>query len=97
MTNKNTLPEEITENGIHYPLHGDYYFPDLAAPETDSRPAHREMGPDAPGLPEGTQTGAVQPPDLVRQAVSSIGRAERSGSGPVGNDHPADATQRGCG
>ena len=38
MTNKNTLPEEITENGIHYPLHGDYYFPDLAAPETDSRP-----------------------------------------------------------
>lgn len=38
MTNKNTLPEEITENGIHYTLHGDYYFPDLAAPETDSRP-----------------------------------------------------------
>lgn len=37
MTNKNTLPEEITENGIHYTLHGDYYFPDLAAPETDSR------------------------------------------------------------
>ena len=38
MTNKNTLPEEITENGIHYTLPGDYYFPDLAAPETDSRP-----------------------------------------------------------
>ena len=38
MTNKNTLPGEITENGIHYTLHGDYYFPDLAAPETDSRP-----------------------------------------------------------
>ena len=38
MTNKNTLPEEITENGIHYSLHGDYYFPDLAAPEADSQP-----------------------------------------------------------
>ena len=27
------LPEEITENGIHYTLHGDYYLPDLAGPE----------------------------------------------------------------
>ncbi len=38
MTNKNTRLEEITENGIHYTLHGDYYFPDLAAPEADSKP-----------------------------------------------------------
>lgn len=38
MTNKNTLLEEITENGIHYTLHGDYYFPDCAAPEADSKP-----------------------------------------------------------
>ena len=38
MTNKNTLPGEITENGIHYTLHGDYYLPDITAPETDSRP-----------------------------------------------------------
>ena len=26
--------KEITENGIHYTLHGDYYFPDLNLPET---------------------------------------------------------------
>ena len=26
MTN---LKKEITENGIHFTLHGDYYFPDL--------------------------------------------------------------------
>ena len=29
MTN---LKKEIIENGIHYTLHGDYYFPDLASP-----------------------------------------------------------------
>ena len=28
------FPKEITENGIHYTLHGDYYFPDLNLPET---------------------------------------------------------------
>ena len=31
------LPPEITENGIHYTLHGDYYFPDLVGPD-DHRP-----------------------------------------------------------
>ena len=30
MTN---LEKEIIENGIHYTLHGDYYFPDLILPE----------------------------------------------------------------
>lgn len=30
MTN---LKKEIIENGIHYTLHGDYYFPDLELPE----------------------------------------------------------------
>ena len=29
MTN---LEKEIIENGIHYTLHGDYYFPDLERP-----------------------------------------------------------------
>ena len=29
MTN---LEKEIIENGIHYTLHGDYYFPDLELP-----------------------------------------------------------------
>ena len=31
---KQKLPFEMTENGIHYTLHGDYYFPDISA--TDS-------------------------------------------------------------
>ena len=26
------FPKEMTENGIHYTLHGDYYFPDLDLP-----------------------------------------------------------------
>lgn len=30
MTN---LEKEIIEDGIHYALHGDYYFPDLGLPE----------------------------------------------------------------
>ena len=30
------FPKEITENGIHYSLHGDYYFPDLNLPETSN-------------------------------------------------------------
>ena len=34
MTN---LKKEITENGIHYTLHGDYYFPDLEISETPSQ------------------------------------------------------------
>ena len=29
---KQKLPIEMTENGIHYTLHGDYYFPDLELP-----------------------------------------------------------------
>ena len=33
-----TLPIEMTENGIHYTLHGDYYFPNLALPETVKKP-----------------------------------------------------------
>ena len=28
------MKKEIIENGIHYTLHGDYYFPDLEFPET---------------------------------------------------------------
>ena len=31
------LPTEIMENGIHYTLHGDYYFPNLTEPE-ENRP-----------------------------------------------------------
>ena len=31
MTN---LKKDITENGIHYTLHGDYYFPDLELPDS---------------------------------------------------------------
>ena len=27
------LKKEIIENGIHYTLHGDYYFPDLNLPD----------------------------------------------------------------
>ena len=34
MTN---LKKEIIENGIHYTLHGDYYFPDLELPETPNQ------------------------------------------------------------
>ena len=32
----NTLTAEIHENGIHYTLHGDYYFPDLGLPKSSS-------------------------------------------------------------
>ena len=32
-----TLPIEMTENGIHYTLHGDYFFPNLDLPETGKR------------------------------------------------------------
>jgi len=28
------FPKEMTENGIHYTLHGDYFFPDLGFPES---------------------------------------------------------------
>ena len=31
------LKKEINENGIHYTLHGDYYFPDLELPETPNQ------------------------------------------------------------
>ncbi len=32
------LPAELTENGIHYTLHGDYYLPDFDLPETLAKP-----------------------------------------------------------
>ena len=28
------FPKELTENGIHYTLHGDYFFPDQGFPES---------------------------------------------------------------
>ena len=28
------FPKELIENGIHYTLHGDYYFPDLDLPDS---------------------------------------------------------------
>ena len=28
------FPKELTENGIHYTLHSDYYFPDLDLPNS---------------------------------------------------------------
>ena len=31
------LKKEIIENGIHYTLHGDYYFPDLNLPEASQQ------------------------------------------------------------
>jgi len=31
----NELPSEITENGIHYTLNGDYYLPDISIPDGD--------------------------------------------------------------
>jgi len=38
--NKNItdLPNELTENGIHYTLHGDYYLPGMFLPEADRKP-----------------------------------------------------------
>ena len=35
------LPAELTENGIHYTLHGDYYLPDLTLPEAPKQPIGR--------------------------------------------------------
>lgn len=32
------LTAEITENEIHYTLHGDYYIPDLTCPRDDRSP-----------------------------------------------------------
>ena len=31
----NKLPAEITENGIHYTLNGDYYLPNISIPDGD--------------------------------------------------------------
>ena len=31
----NELPTEITENGIHYTLNGDYYLPNISIPDGD--------------------------------------------------------------
>ena len=35
------LPDHLTENGVHYTLHGDYYLPELNLPETPRRPIGR--------------------------------------------------------
>ena len=37
---QNIMPKRIhdNQNGLDYTLHGDYYFPELTAPETDSQP-----------------------------------------------------------
>ena len=39
---KQKLPIEMIENGIHYTLHGDYYFPDIST--TDSHTAIGRYG-----------------------------------------------------
>ena len=35
------LPDQLTENGIHYTLHGAYYLPDLTLPEAPKQPIGR--------------------------------------------------------
>ena len=35
------LPNELTENGIHYTLHVDHYLPKLDLPETPRKPIGR--------------------------------------------------------
>ena len=35
------LPAELTENGIHYTLHGDYYLPNFDLPESPAKPIGR--------------------------------------------------------
>ena len=37
---KQKLPIEMTENGIHYTLHGDYYFPDISASDSHTAIGH---------------------------------------------------------
>ena len=37
---KQKLPIEMTENGIHYTLYGDYYFPDIAATDSHASIGH---------------------------------------------------------
>lgn len=37
---KQKLPIEMTENGIHYILHGDYYFPDISASDSHTAIGH---------------------------------------------------------
>lgn len=37
---KQKLPIEMTENGIHYTLHGDYYFPDISASDSYTAIGH---------------------------------------------------------
>ena len=38
---KTHLPEKASQNGIEYILHGDYYLPDIALSESDSKPFGR--------------------------------------------------------
>ncbi|MBQ6479586.1 MAG: TnpV protein [Anaerolineaceae bacterium] len=38
---KNNLPEKVSQNGMDYTLHGDYYLPDIALGESDSKPVGR--------------------------------------------------------
>ena len=35
------MPAELTENGIHYTLHGDYYLPNFDLPESPEMPIGR--------------------------------------------------------
>ena len=35
---KTILPEKTSQNGIDYILHGDYYLPNIALNESDSKP-----------------------------------------------------------
>ena len=39
------FPKEMTENGIHYTLHGDYYFPDLDLPDFPRQTIGRYIRP----------------------------------------------------
>ena len=37
---KQKLPIEMTENGLHYTMHGDYYFPDISASDSHTAIGH---------------------------------------------------------
>ena len=60
------FPKELTENGIHYTLHGDYYFPDLDL--ANSGRSVRTVFPEF----------TLDLPDSPRQTIGHYGRMRKA-------------------
>ena len=78
--------ERTAEHGEQPDLHDERRLPDSRPEDRGAGAAPRQVRADAPEVPEGASSGAVEQPAAVREAVPSSAGDRRGGEQPTGTD-----------